>query len=189
MDVNLTLLAIEPETLVTVPTSIHPPAETTAAPASLEVDVREALLRELGALYGELDAVIAADNPLCRTSGDCCQFGKYGHRLYATRAEAQYFALRRGWPAQEFSMESCPYLRDNRCTARDARPLGCRVFFCDPAWRGKGEDLTERYLRRIGALSERLGIERDYRPFLEHLNLFRTSTAPAEGQREGSWPS
>jgi Fe-S-cluster containining protein len=86
-------------------------------------------------------------------------------------------------------MSACPYLHDNRCTAREARPLGCRVFFCDPAWRGKGEDLTERFLRRIGALSERLGIERDYRPFLEHLDTFRSVQHPAGEHGEASWPS
>lgn len=170
-----------------MPTFIHPLPEGHPLSA-LAAETRESLVGELGALYAELDSVIAAANPLCRTSGDCCQFTKYGHRLYATKAEALYFGLRRGWPAREFSGDSCPYLRDNRCTARHARPLGCRVFFCDPAWRGKGEDLTETFLRRIGALSERLGIERDYRPFLEHLDAFRTA-APAEDNGEGSWPS
>ena len=174
---------------MTVPASIHQPAVPADAISALPAESRTALLRELGALYAELDAVIAAANPLCRTSGDCCQFVKYGHRLYATKAEAVYFALRRGWPQAAFEKSACPYLHDNRCTARHARPLGCRVFFCDPAWRGKGEDLTEQFLKRIGALSERLGIERDYRPFLEHLDTFRTSQVPAGDHGEASWPS
>ena len=62
-------------------------------------EVREDLLGELSALYGELDRDIAALRPTCRQSGDCCRFDSYGHKLYATRAEAVYFALRRGWPA------------------------------------------------------------------------------------------
>ncbi|MCE9584916.1 MAG: hypothetical protein K8T20_20690 [Planctomycetes bacterium] len=164
---------------MSVPTSIHEPAGQADAVSALEAGTREALLREFGTLYAELDAEIAAANPLCRTSGDCCQFAKYGHRLYATRAEALYFASRRGWPAEAFEKDACPYLRDNRCTARHARPLGCRVFFCDPAWKGRGEELTERYLKRIGILSERLGIDREYRPFLEHLESFRSGQDPA----------
>lgn len=164
---------------VSVPKYIHEPVSQADAVSALGVETREVLLRELGTLYAELDAEIAAANPLCRTSGDCCQFAKYGHRLYTTRAEALYFAMRRGWPAQAFEKDACPYLRDNRCTARNARPLGCRVFFCDPAWRGRGEELTERSLKRIGALSERLGIDREYRPFLEHLEGFRSVQDPA----------
>lgn len=174
---------------MTVPTSTHPPAETPGSPSTLEAGTRERLLSELGALYGELDAAIASANPLCRTSGDCCRFAQYGHRLYATRVEAQYFALRHGEPPRDFPQDACPYQKDRLCTAREGRPLGCRVFFCDPAWKGRGEELTERYLRRIGALSESLGIERDYRPFLEHLRAFREEPGQAEGHREATWPS
>lgn len=157
--------------------------------------VREDLVRGLSALYEELDRDIAALRPVCRQSGECCRFGSYGHRLYATGAEAAYFALRRGWPAEPFAHDACPYLRDGRCTAREARPLGCRVFFCDPSYKGKGEELTERYLRRIGALSDRLGIPRDYRTFLSHLDSLRetsdagVSRASEASRGKASWRS
>ena len=33
--------------------------------------------------------------------------------------------------------ETCPWQDERgRCTAREARPLGCRVYFCDPAYEG-----------------------------------------------------
>jgi Fe-S-cluster containining protein len=137
----------------------------------------------MAVIYAEVDAEIAAASPRCDRSGACCRFGSYGHRLYATRAEAIVFALRQAPPSGAITDDVCPYQVDGLCTAREGRPLGCRVFFCDPGWKGKGEALTERMLRRIGALSERLGVEREYRPFLAHLRDLATFKG------ESSWRS
>ena len=145
-----------------------PRQELPLAPEALEV-----LVRGLEAAYGELEAEISASNPVCRRSGNCCHFAKFGHRLYASRAEALYFAFRHGVPDGPFSHDSCPFMRENSCTAREGRPLGCRVFFCDPSWKGRDSELSEKYIRRVGQLSDRLGISWDYRPFMEHLDLQR----------------
>lgn len=150
---------------------------------------RANLLAGMGAIYRDVEAEIAAANPACRLSGECCHFEKYGHRLYASRAEAQYFALHHDPPAPGFEHDRCPYLAGNRCTAREGRPLGCRVFFCDPAWKGKGEELTERMLGRLRRLSDRLGIPWDYKPFLRHLDDVGESAGLAGEKQEGSWPS
>ncbi|MBI2921202.1 MAG: hypothetical protein HYY18_08980 [Planctomycetes bacterium] len=158
-------------------------------PPGLDPGARETLRAELGALYRDVDAEIAASNPACKLSGECCHFERYGHRLYASRAEAVYFALHHAPPAPGFAHDRCPYLSGNRCTAREGRPLGCRVFFCDPAWKGKGEALTERALRRIAEMTDRLGIPWDYRPFLTHLDDMGEDVAPAGEKQEGSWPS
>lgn len=136
-------------------------------------------------IYAEVEREVSGASPRCDRSGACCMFGEYGHRLYATRAEALLFASRHGAPQGPVGEETCPYQRDNLCTAREGRPLSCRVFYCDPGWKGRGEDLTERMLRRIGVLSERLGIERGYRPFLEHLRAMRADS----GGGAGSWQS
>ena len=85
--------------------------------------------------------------------------------------------------------ETCPYLAGGSCTAREGRPLGCRVFFCDPKYAGVGERLTEKYLRKIGELSDRLGMAWDYKPFLAHLDDLRGSPAMAGEKEEDSWPS
>ena len=42
-------------------------------------------------VLAEADADIAARKPVCRASGRCCQFEKYGHRLYVTTAEVMHF--------------------------------------------------------------------------------------------------
>lgn len=153
----------------------------TVLPSKLAPDVRAELSRGLRAIYEELDAAIAARSPRCDRSGRCCRFDQWGHRLYASRAEALFFAERHGWPGGAFGHESCPYLRDGLCSAREGRPLGCRVFFCDPGYKGQAEVLTEQVLGRIGALSDRLGLPWDYRPFLEHLDALRTAAGGANG--------
>lgn len=150
---------------------------------------REALVREFRALYAALDAEIAARRPVCRASGGCCRFEAYGHRLYATRAEALYFGAVHGAPRAVFSHDCCPYQENGLCTARDGRPLGCRVFFCDPAYKGQGEELTERYLRRIREVSARLGIAWDYAPFMTHLDGLRETAGAAGGDLEETWRS
>ena len=45
---------------------------------------------------------------------------------------------------------TCPWQDGaGRCTARGARPLGCRVYFCDPSYEGQAEPLTEEFLGRL----------------------------------------
>ena len=43
----------------------------------------------------------------------------------------------------------CPYQEKNLCTARPARPLGCRTYFCDAALRSRGEEVYREAHERI----------------------------------------
>ena len=45
----------------------------------------------LRGLYADLDAAVAARGPTCWTSGKCCRFDQYGHRLYVTGLEIAWF--------------------------------------------------------------------------------------------------
>jgi Fe-S-cluster containining protein len=126
----------------------------------------------VAAVLAEADAEIASLRPVCRSSGRCCRFEEYGHRLYVTAAELAHFA--HSLPPIEnqksktenprpislpqfFAQEKpqgCPYQVGGLCTAREARPLGCRVYFCDEnaqSWQG---DLYERYHARLQQLHE-----------------------------------
>src|SRR5689334_7739520 len=42
-------------------------------------------------LYERLDTEITGRKPLCINRGDCCKFDSYGHRLYVTAVELEYF--------------------------------------------------------------------------------------------------
>ena len=64
----------------------------------------------------------------------------------------------------------CPFQKDNLCTAREHRPLGCRVFYCDPAYQETGNAITEKYLRKLKELAARHGLAWRYAPLHHFLN-------------------
>jgi Fe-S-cluster containining protein len=75
----------------------------------------------------------------CTASGRCCQFAVTGREPFVTVMEMDLILqelARQGRkvppPRQD---EGCPLLTPDgmRCTVYDARPLGCRTFFCREA--------------------------------------------------------
>ncbi len=142
-----------------------------------------AISKAMCALYAEVDADIAARNPVCTNRGVCCKFAQYGHRLYVTDVELAHFVQGQSeaWREPEDS-GACPYQIEGRCTAREHRPLGCRVFFCDPAsgeWQGP---VYEAYLARLKQLGEQLGVPYRYREWLSALRDPDLSTAIGSDQ-------
>lgn len=122
-------------------------------------------LREgLVALYDDLAAEIAAAAPVCDLSGRCCRFKEYGHTLFISRPEAELLLEQGLPPGSTVDEAGCPFQIGGLCTARERRPLGCRVYFCDPRYAGKGEALTERYLARLKQMHEATGTPWEYRP-------------------------
>jgi Fe-S-cluster containining protein len=122
--------------------------------------LREGLL----AIYDELAVDIARAAPVCELSGRCCRFKEYGHTLFLSRPEAELL-LEQGLPANAVVDEAgCPFQTNGLCTARERRPLGCRVYFCDPNYVGIGEQLSERYVTRLKQLHDQSRTAWDYRP-------------------------
>jgi len=134
-------------------------------------------------ILAQADAEIAAKRPVCRASGRCCKFETYGHRLYVTAAELAHFAGTyqpsesietpesktsnpRALALEQFfaqpAPEGCPYQIDNLCTAREARPLGCRVYFCDENAQSWQNDLYEKYHAQLRALHDRFSLPYRY---------------------------
>lgn len=131
-------------------------------------------------IYDDLSADIAAAAPVCELSGRCCRFKEYGHTLFISRPEAELL-LERGLPANAAVDEAgCPFQVNGLCTARETRPLGCRVYFCDPKYAGKGEALTEKYIARLKQLHEQTGTAWEYRPLHRFLEDVDSATAPME---------
>jgi hypothetical protein len=126
---------------------------------------------ELRDLYAELDAAVARRAPVCLISGRCCRFEEYGHTLFLSAVEADYLVSLAPKPDRLLDEgRTCPWQDDHsRCTARDARPLGCRVFFCDPAYQDAAPELSEEFLARIKRLAARHDRPWDYAPLHRHL--------------------
>jgi hypothetical protein len=112
------------------------------------------------------DAVIARQQPVCRQRGDCCRFESFGHRLFATTLEFAYFVARHPLPDRCSTWQRCPYQVGTVCTAREGRPVACRVFFCDSAQADWQAQLSERLARRLRRLHDRLGVPYQYREWL-----------------------
>jgi len=130
----------------------------------------ENIHRRVLEIYREADAAVAAAGPVCVASGRCCRFKEYGHTLFLSNLEAE--VLRAAAPAYEqpVSADFCPFQKDNLCTAREPRPLGCRVYFCDPNYQDKSHEITETYLRRLKDLAVEQGLEWHYAPLHHFLN-------------------
>src|SRR5579884_3202976 len=113
----------------------------------------ESLRRQVLELYQEVDAAVAAAGPVCIASGRCCRFKEYGHTLFLSNLEAEILLEAAPPQAGTVSPDFCPYQKDNLCTAREPRPLGCRIYYCDPAYQETGNRLTEEALARLKELA------------------------------------
>jgi Fe-S-cluster containining protein len=143
--------------------------------------VSEELRRRVLELYREADREVAAAGPVCVASGRCCRFKEYGHVLFLSNLEAD--VLLRGAPPYELPVtpDFCPFQRGNLCTAREPRPLGCRVYHCDPNYQEEGARISEAYLRRLKELAEAHGVAWRYAPlhhFLNHPEQAATDAGP-----------
>ena len=155
---------------------------------------RELLVRAVGEILAELDADVAGRRPVCRASGRCCKFEVYGHRLYVTGVELEFFAAKcapgageavRNEPVAEHAQgpfpehgprtsvslpqffsgekfEGCPYQVEGLCTAREGRPLGCRIYFCDENAQSWQNEVYEKYHARLRGVHERFGVPYRY---------------------------
>jgi Fe-S-cluster containining protein len=115
----------------------------------------QALLSELSALYDDVDALYQGAS--CDRSTECCRFGITGREPQVTSIElalvrralrergGQPGKKRRALPLTKVSSRgptssdaarerACPLLLSaGRCSVYEARPLGCRTFFCERA--------------------------------------------------------
>jgi hypothetical protein len=128
------------------------------------------LRRQALEIYRATDAAVAAAGPVCVASGRCCRFKEHGHVLFVSNLEAN--VLLGAAPAYEtpVSADFCPFQRDSLCTAREPRPLGCRVYFCDPAYQERSHEITEKYLGQLKELAQEHGVDWRYAPLHYFLN-------------------
>ncbi len=150
---------------------------------------REAFER-LEGIYREVDAAVAEFGPRCDLSGRCCDFERSGHVLYATDLEAHYLldrARRETDDASRFAPDGrlCPFWRKPLCAARAGRPLGCRVYFCDPAFAQRMPEVYERFQTAIRGLHDALGLEYNYAPLVETLHALGGDSASVADRLHG----
>ena len=133
-----------------------------AAAGRPEVD---AALREL---WEQLEARVRARGPVCVASGKCCQFERYGHRLYITGLEIAWL-LAQLPPDQSAAGHArltpsggCPFQSALLCGVHPIRPLGCRVFFCQKDAQDWQHQVYEEFLAALRRLHERFDLPYRY---------------------------
>lgn len=138
------------------------------------------IAERLKAIYAAADAAVAAAGPRCDASGRCCRFREYGHTLFISQLEADYLVQQS--PAFEGPVTdaACPYQVENLCTAREWRPLGCRVYFCDPNYQETGAAISERGVRELKSLADEFGLGWKYAPLHEFLADVKPSALDIE---------
>lgn len=127
----------------------------------------------LRAIYDDLGAELARLGPTCRLSGRCCRFEEFGHTLFVSGLEMAVLLADAPAPCRPLDDgQTCPWQDPaGRCTARDARPLGCRVYFCDPSYEPVAPEVSERFLGRLKRLADEFGLPWHYAPLHHHLRV------------------
>lgn len=129
-----------------------------------------AVHRQVLALYHDADAEVRAAGPVCVASGRCCRFKEYGHVLFVSNLEAEVLLSQCPPYEKPVSADFCPFQKESLCTAREPRPLSCRVYYCDPAYQETGNQITEKYLGRLKELAREHNIDWRYAPLHTFLN-------------------
>lgn len=137
--------------------------------------MNETAKRRVLELYDEVDRKVAAAGPVCVASGKCCRFKEYGHVLFVSQVEADILVESSDPIDTPVSEEACPYQKNGLCTARAPRPLGCRIYFCDPAYQTTAYQITEDALKALKTICAEEGIDWRYAP------LHRFLSEPSSG--------
>jgi len=137
----------------------------------------------VGRIYADLAQEIDARRPVCAISGRCCRFEEYGHRLFVTTIELAVFVheFEASAPSPEMAENisrwggtGCPFQVGKLCGVHSIRPLGCRMFFCDPTSTEWQNSQYEQFHARLKQAHEELGVSYAYvewRKALEMLGL------------------
>jgi Fe-S-cluster containining protein len=158
-------------------------------------------------IYDALQAAIDLRRPLCTTSGRCCNFESYGHRLYVTTMElAAFDGQLESAQAQSSQQEpiaspaknslplltttsnkppttnsSCPFQIDRLCSVHGIRPFGCRVFFCDQTATDWQHEQYERFHAQLRRLHEELDVPYFYVEWRFALDILTSSDLRSHG--------
>ncbi|MBX7103050.1 MAG: hypothetical protein K1X57_03165 [Gemmataceae bacterium] len=136
------------------------------------------LREQLRSIYRSADAAVAAAGPVCESSGKCCRFTEYGHTLFLSAIEAELL-LETAPEYESVDRHGCPFQVSTLCTARVDRPLGCRVYFCDPSYQDAMPEILESHLRQIKQLADEHDLPWRYAPLHEFLGQALAEGRPA----------
>jgi Fe-S-cluster containining protein len=141
---------------VTALTSEQAKCFAAAVAAATRPDVNSAVEN----VYRALQDAIDLRRPICTSSGRCCRFEEFGHRLFVTTLEMAAFVSQANRPLNPGAWDKtgCPFQLNRLCDVHEIRPFGCRIFFCDETSTQWQAEQYERFHREIKRLHEELGV-------------------------------
>ncbi len=148
-------------------------AEHRKSGGNFKVKIKEHIIDEVEKIYNWIDRQIKAnvtENDRCDGCGKCCDFEKFGHKLYITSPELIYFKMRIGANnLKTMPTGICPYQVDNKCTVHAHRFAGCRIFFCkaDEDFQSK---LSEEAILKFKKICKDRDIPYEYTELARSLN-------------------
>jgi Fe-S-cluster containining protein len=181
------------------------PSEPPLWPQWAAAAARPAVDEALRKLYAELDTAVAARGPTCWTSGRCCKFVEFDHRLYVTGLEIAWFLQQVELPKTPGEGQTvgadpppslpgvpgvrlpqwaehagaCPYQIGGLCSTHAVRPLGCRIFFCQAGTEAWQQDLYEEFLAKLQRLHREEGLPYRYMDWIAGLTEAAEAARPA----------
>ena len=120
-------------------------------------------------IYQRLEHELEALTIRCKACGRCCDFGNFDFTPYASSIEVDYLLSNVNKTTKESPENSCPFLKEGKCSIRPFRTLGCRTFFCTTPDKDAMQKIHDNYLREIKALADKYGLQWNYRPLLQLL--------------------
>lgn len=154
---------------------------------TLELWLAMSRREDVDAAISNAHAAVASESvrgrPVCTASARCCDFGRAGHDLFVTGLEVAWTLDR--IPAERAvsprdvdnaaARGDCPFLIGEsirRCGVHPARPVGCRVYFCDPTREAFVQDLAELGARRVREIHDAFGVPYVYAEWRGLLRCF-----------------
>lgn len=137
--------------------------------------------RAVAEIQSKIESRIEDRKPVCTASGRCCNFERFGHRLYVTGLEAAMTldavpvqrSLKAGDVEQARAEGTCPFVVDGLCGVHPVRPIGCRVYFCDTSAKLWVNELAEFAADAMKRVHEDFGIEYRYTEWRALLEFFQ----------------
>ncbi len=137
-------------------------------------------------VYLDLQREIDVRRPVCKTSGRCCHFDAFGHRLYVTTMELAVFVSSGEVKPSPEAPGGCPFQINGLCSVHAVRPFGCRVFFCDSTsdeWQHEQYEQFHTRLKNLHDVMEVPYFYVEWRRALKELHLATPREADAGANR------
>lgn len=128
------------------------------------------IINEVSQIYDWLDSQLATEPEKCKSCGNCCDFERFGHRLFVSSPEIFYLKnFKNKVELKSMPTPVCPYRIDGKCSIYENRFAGCRIFQC------KGDNdfqnsLSETSLQKFKEICLKYDLPYTYRDLATALN-------------------